>query len=167
MWQFKWMSIVICCVALVACTKKTPNSPTGVLEEYIRIAMNAKSVADKDKMMEHTMGPALDDLQNMTAEKFEEQFIKSNLKFTSFTTKDLREENSGDVSVVYELNYQQSVVTGDSTEMSNKKIAFLGKNENGVWKIKETKNVKSFVDKKDALEVLGAPLSTETAKDKP
>lgn len=162
----KYFLYAIVVLLLGSCTKKMPDSPAGVLEQYIQVAMNAKSLQDKDKLMELTMGSAHDDLEKMTPEQFEQGFISSQLHITGFKTKDLRQENSGDVSLVYELDFQEKGGAGGVADMNNKKIAYLSKDDAGHWKIKETKNVKSFVEKKDALEVLDGGVAP-SAKDLP
>ena len=66
-------------------------------------------------------------------------------------------ENTGDVSLVYELEYKKGG-EGDQTVYTNKKIAYLTQDkEKNDWKIKATKNLKSFVERKDDLVV--PPLS--------
>lgn len=166
MWKLSILAAFIL-VGAISCTKKTPQSPEAVLEEYIQTAMNAKSLKDKERLMELTTGMANEDLQKMTDTEFENQFIKTKFKFQRVKTKDLREESAGEVSLVYELEYQQAETSGLNSDMTNKKIAFFTKNEDGKWKIRETKNVKSLIEKKESLEVLNSasPAAATPAKD--
>lgn len=156
MLRHKIFGVLLAVALATACTKKTPDSPVAVLEQYVSIATNAKSVDDKAKLVDLTTGTAKEDLLRMTEQDFTHQFIDLHYKMNSFKAKDLREENSGDVSVVYELDFEEHGVPGGGSEITSKKIAYLGKDESGHWKIKETKNVKSFIEKKDSVEILEA-----------
>ncbi|MGZ6468252.1 MAG: hypothetical protein ACXWQJ_13225, partial [Bdellovibrionota bacterium] len=77
--------------------------------------------------------------------------MDTKLQFVSLKAKDRRETDSGEVSLVYELNYQDRTGTVPPTVHTNKKIAYLMKDEKGDWKIKATKNMKSFIEKKEDL----------------
>ncbi len=153
----KWCKnflVVLALFTFVACTK-TPkaDTPEGALEKYVTYAFAVKSPEDKKKLMELSTDDALYFLENMSDEDFRRQFIDSDLKFVSMKAKDKREENTGDVSLVYELNYRQGKDVNQIVH-TNKKIAYLTKNqESGEWKIKSTKNLKSFLEVKDVLVV--------------
>jgi hypothetical protein len=137
---------------LVACTKAPkPETPEGALQQYVTMAFNAKNPEDRKKLVDLSTGDALYFIQNMTDEEFKKHFIDSNLQFVSMKAKDLRQETSGDVSMVYELNYKEGKV-GTQTIHTNKKIAYLTfDKEAKAWKIKATKNMKSFIERKEDL----------------
>jgi hypothetical protein len=162
MWQLKLLSILVSITVLTACTKKMPDSPIGVLELYISTVTGAKSADDKNKLLGLTTGTARADLEKMSNEDFTKQFIDVRYKVNSFKTKDFRQENSGDVSVVYELEFEEHGQPGGESQITNKKIAYLSKDEAGQWKIKETKNVKSFLEKKDDVEILGTDTESKS-----
>lgn len=148
--------IVICIVTLffsISCNKKSGvETPTSAMENYINIAMGAKSSADREKLLELTTGEAHEELKRMTDKEFVDQYVNSQFHFLGFKTKDLREENDGALSLVYELSYETKGAPNPAT-LTNKKVAYLVKDEQGHWKIKSTKNIKSLVEKKDALEI--------------
>lgn len=140
------------------CTKgQKADTPEGALEKYVTAAFDAKRPSDRKKLIELSTGDALIFIEQMSDENFKKHFIDSNLRFVSMKAKDKRVENTGDVSLVYELEYKE----GDSGKQvihTNKKIAYLTHdNEKNEWKIKSTKNLKSFVERKDDLVV--PPLS--------
>ena len=135
-----------------ACTpKKKPESPEAVLQAYVTTAINAKSGSDKGRLYEFTTGLALKRLQDMPEEEFVNSLVKPEFKFVHFSTRDLREEANGSVSVVYELVFESKA--GDSgAKVTNRKIAYM-KKDSGSWKIEDTRNIKSFVEVKDGLSV--------------
>lgn len=156
----KWLNSaahVIPVAALVffgACTKEpAPTSPEMALERYVKIAFDAKSVDAKASLLALSDGEAKVWLESMTPEVFKKQFVDNNMQLISMKTRDKREEKDGDVSLVYELEFRDGKAP-NAAAYSNKKIAFLKKGEQGDWKITATKNIKTFIERKEALEVL-------------
>ncbi|RYZ96715.1 MAG: hypothetical protein EOP11_23060 [Proteobacteria bacterium] len=142
----------------VACSKAPKaDTPEGALHRYVTLAFEARSAGAKKDLMDLSTGEALAYLQRMDDADFKKQFLDSNLKFVSLKAKDKRVENSGDVSLVYELAYKAGQ-PANATVLTNKKIAYLTKEGEG-WKIKATKNMKTFIERKEDL--LITPETTE------
>lgn len=72
------------------------------------------------------------------------------MRLVSLKVKDIRQDNEGGVSMVYEISFQDGK-SGSAFVHTNKKVAYLNKIENGDWKIRATQNVKSFIEKKEDL----------------
>jgi hypothetical protein len=145
--------------ALIAGCTKAPkaDTPEGALEKYVTAAFDAKSPGDRQKLIDLSAGDALVFIERMSDEEFKKHFIDSKLRFVSMKAKDRREENTGDVSLVYELEYKEGDLA-NPTIHTNKKIAYLTHDkETNEWKIKATKNLKSFIERKEDLVV--PPLS--------
>lgn len=144
------------------CTRQGATTPEQTLEQYIRIGLDAKGPGDKAKLLELTIGEAHEELGKMKDKEFNDIFVEKKLRYLGYKARDLRQENSGEVSLIYELSYEEQDAAGAAI-VTNRKIAYLAKDDEGRWKIKGTKNVKSFVERKDALEVLGesAPASAK------
>jgi hypothetical protein len=150
----KWFknALLFSVLALVmgSCTKKPKNdSPEGALQQYVGAAFSVSSVSDKAKLVALSTGDARMFLEKMSDEDFRKRFIDSKLSLVSFQAKDQRKEDGGDVSLVYELTYKGSDAASQSI-YTNKKIAYITQAE-GEWKIKATKDVKSFVERKEDL----------------
>jgi hypothetical protein len=153
-----WMVGLSVAAVLVGCTKgPKADTPEGALEKYVTAAFDAKSIGDRQKLIELSTGDALVYIERMSDDEFKKHFIDSKLRFVSMKAKDRRVENTGDVSLVYELEYKEGD-PASTTVHTNKKIAYLTQDkEKNEWKIKATKNLKSFVERKDDLVV--PPLS--------
>lgn len=136
-----------------ACTKSNSGlSPEEVLETYVKIAINAKTEKDKTSLEEYLTGEALTKLKLMTKDEFIEKLVKPEYKFVKFSTRDSREESNGGVSLVYELTFENK--TGDSTaKIISRKIAYFKRGRDNGWKISDTRNVKSFVEMKEGLDI--------------
>ena len=143
--------LAIACLA-TACTKAPRNeSPEATLQEYVTVAFEARNADARKKLLALSTGEAKEFLERLSDADFKRQFVDAGLKFISLKTKDLRQDEKGDVSLVSELNYKDA--RPDSlTEHTNKKIAYLTK-EAGGWKIRATKNMKSFIERKEDLVV--------------
>jgi len=136
-----------------SCTKsQKADTPERALEKYVSTAFKVRSVEDRQKLMALSAGDALTFLRGMDDETFRRHFIDAKLEMVSMKTKDLRQEISGDVSLVYKLSYRES--GAGKALHTNKKIAYLTHDqEQGEWRIKATKNMKSFIEMKDDLVV--------------
>ena len=143
-------------LALVACERHPKiDSPEAVLNRYVSTAFQARSLSDKKDLMSFSVGPALEQLKSMNDEEFRKNFIDSGLSLVSLKTKDLRQESDGDVSLVYELDYKDHR-DGKNTVNSMRKIAFLT-HDKGEWKIKSTRGIKTFVERKEDLVITPEP----------
>ena len=151
-------------LGLGACTKSPQlNTPEGVLEEYVKRAFSAKSIEDGKKLLELSTGEAKNWLSSLNEEEFKKQFVQNSMVFLSLKMKDRRQDQGGDVSLVYELSFRdgrgpepltpKGGMTPSSAIYTVKKIAYLTR-DGEAWKIKATKNVKSFVERKEDLEIL-------------
>jgi hypothetical protein len=151
-------------VSLSSCNKKAalPNTPEGTLEKYVNAAFDVHSLSDREHLLALSVGDAHAHVEGMTDESFRHQFMESKLRFVSMKTKDLRKENDGDVSLVYELSYQDGAVNAPTIH-TNKKIAYLTRDQAGEWKIKSTKNVKTYIEKKEDLVITPEPAPGEIA----
>lgn len=154
-------------LAITACNRKAPlpNTPEGTLEKYVNAAFDVHSVKDREKLLALSVGDARAHVESMSDQAFQQQFMENKIRFVSMKTKDLRQENDGDVSLVYELSYQDGA-TNAPTIHTNKKIAYLTRDASGEWKIKSTKNVKSFIEKKEDLVITPEPAPKEESAGK-
>lgn len=157
----KWLkffmaaSPMIAILAMQSCTKPAsqPTTPEGALEAYVRTAFSAKTDEARQTLLNLSTGDAKSWLETMTPETFKKQFVENSMVLQDFKSKDLRQETSGDVSLVYEIAFRDGK-TPNAAAYTNKKIAYLTRDEKGEWKIKATKNIKSVVERKDDLEIL-------------
>jgi hypothetical protein len=173
----KWLSqsvLVVSVLALgfAACTKSQPknSTPEEALKSYVETAFNLKEFKDAGKLLDLSTGEAYDWLYSMNQDAFTKQFLGNHMMLRSFSTKDKITDDKGDVSLVYEIAFQENAPSGtpkDETVFTNKKIAYLTKDkDSGNWKIRATKNVKTFLERKDPLEIL-SPEPAPQAEAKP
>lgn len=163
--------VVMALLGFAACTKDmpAPTSPEATLERYVKLAFAAKSKEVRGDLLKLTDGDAKMWLESLSDEDFQKQFVDNQMQFLSLKTRDKREDKNGDVSLVYELEFKDGkgpkpldpnepqAMTPSAAVYSTKKIAFLTKTKEGEWRVKATKNVKTFIERKDDLAV--PPLS--------
>ncbi len=137
-----------------ACTTKEEGmSPKEVLETYVRVALNAKSEKDKTSLEVYLTGKALAGLKMMTQKDFREKLVKPEFKFMRFLARDQRQEENGNISLVYELTFENKS-NGNKAKLVNRKIAYFKQTDDSAWKIYETRNMKSFIEMEKALDVM-------------
>lgn len=152
----KFAPALIIALLLSGCDKgPKPDTPEGALQKYVEAAFSAKSVSDKQKLADLSTGEALAYLEKMNDDDFRRQFLESSLSLVSIKMKDKHTEGSGDVSLVYEIEFR-SKKDNKTTVMANKKIAYLMQAD-GNWKIKSTKNMKTFIEQKEDLVITPEP----------
>lgn len=158
---------VLALMGFAACTKDipAPTSPEATLERYVKLAFSAKNVEVKAELLKLSDGDAKMWLDSLSDEDFRKQFVENKMQFHSMKTRDKIEDKNGDVSLVYELEFKDGTgpspidpqrpktMTPSSAVYSTKKIAYLRKVEGGEWRIKATKNVKTFIERKEDLAV--------------
>jgi hypothetical protein len=139
-------------LAFASCTKQAEvaSSPEGALQKYVSEAFAARAQSDKQKLLDLSTGDAHAMLEAMSAEDFKRRFLDANLRLTELNMKDVRQEANGDVSLVYELSFKEGKPEAVAVH-TYKKIAYLTRDEKGAWKIRATKNIKSFIEKKEDL----------------
>jgi hypothetical protein len=165
----KWLNaaLVVSLLALAGCTRGggSASSPEGALDKYVHAAFNAKKIDDSQSMLDLSTGEAKEWLAAMSKEAFQKQFIDNHMQLVNFNVKDKATEANGDVSLVYELTFKDGAAAGNPTERAEyslKKIAYLSKDKDaGTWKIRATKNVKTFIERKDDLQVSPIPSGAE------
>ena len=156
MWKLKFCFSAIAIVFLFpACNRHSGgDTPEQALQEYINTGFSAKSLDDKKKLLDLSTGEAFDSLEKITDQDFVHQFVESKLRLVSLKTKDLRKEDNGNVSLIYEISFEDKANNVGSM-LTNKKIAFLTLDpKSNTWKIKSTTNVKSLVERKEDLVVM-------------
>lgn len=161
--------VVAILIAFTACTKSppAPTSPEAALDIYVKTAFNAKELSARESLLALSAGDAEIWLSSLSDDEFKKQFVDNKMQFVSLRTRDKIEDKNGDVSLVYELEFKDGrgpvpldggkVMTPSAASYSTKKIAYLTKGQDGGWKIKATKNVKTFIERKEDLAV--PPLS--------
>ena len=106
----------------------------------------------RDKLLEMTTGDLNRSIGEMSDSAFE-RFTQMKLKKKSFKIINSRCEGPS-CSITYFIKYQSLEDPASLFTTSAKKIVRLN-NEEGVWKISEVKNIKSFHDNEKAIEVIG------------
>ncbi len=152
-----WIKLALVSMLLMACTKGGKSgTPAGALEQYVAAVMSVSGPEDRQKLLDMTVGEAKEQFEKMSVEEFTKAFPKGRYRLVSLRIRDPREEKAGVVSLVYEVTFEDKG-SGASAVFTNKKLAYLEKSESDAWKIRGVKGVKSFVEKKEALEIkLGA-----------
>jgi hypothetical protein len=144
-------TLLVVALLISGCTKSPKGeTPEAALHQYVQAAFTAKTQADREKLKALSTGEALFYLEEMSEEDFKRQFLDSKLEFVNLRARDLRQEEGGGVSLMYELEYRNSQDNSRAL-YSNKKIAYLVREESGPWKIRATKNIKTFIEKKEDL----------------
>jgi hypothetical protein len=139
----------------LSCTRSlSDRTPEGALDSYVKTAFSVKKSADREKLLELSIGEAREQLQGMSEEDFMARFGNGSIRLIDLKMKDKRSEKDGGVSLVYELSYEDG--NGGKGPVTHKKIAYLQQQDGG-WRIRGTKNIKEYVEQ-------NAPMVIELTK---
>ena len=128
-----------------ACTRDDQNkSPIKVLEKYIEISFNAKSVEDKRKMEELLTGDTKTRLASWSDEQFIRAFVETKRKFQSIKVLENKKVNGDETAVTYELSFQEGE-NEKKVQISQRKLCVIV-TEGDVSKIKEVRSIRESIE---------------------
>lgn len=124
--------------------EKTQQEPQARITEYINLSFQAKSLADRDSMLNLLTGEAKTRLASWSEEQFRQAFIESKRQFLKLLFRETKNISPTEVMVTYELTFLDKS-KGNGTKITQRKIANLVKGS-GTWGIKEVQNIKELVE---------------------
>lgn len=136
-----------------ACTKSSKNlQPEQILDAYVKVAMNARSLSDKKDLITYTTGEVKKQLEEMTNTQFQKEFLDKKFKLINLRTKDIRKKSEEELNLVYNVTFEKTD-NEEVTKITQKKLAFFRKIKEEGWKIEKIKTIKTFLKSDDPLDV--------------
>lgn len=146
MWKTMLGLMLVVSVALAGCTSKPSGQgdPKKRLNEYISRTFNIKSVGDRAALMTYLTGEAKNRLAVWSDEQFREVFIDSKREFAKLVFVEAKSVSPKEMNITYELTYVDKA-KGSGAKITNKKLCTLVE-EQGIWLIKDVRNIKELVE---------------------
>jgi hypothetical protein len=152
-WGFRRLvlSLILIFSIGIGCQKaeKPQQEPQARITEYINLSFQAKSLADRDSMLNLLTGEAKTRLASWSEDQFRQAFIESKRQFLKLLFRETKAISSTEVMVTYELTFLDKS-KGNGTKITQRKIACLVKVA-GSWGIKEVQNIKELVEYKNEM----------------
>ena len=128
-----------------ACTPELKeNTPTKILENYIKISFNATSLEDKKRMEDLLTGDTKKRLLAWSDEQFTKAFIESKKKFQGIKVLENKKVNDQEVALTYELSYQEGQPS-TAAQVTQRKLCTVVI-EDGSWRIKEVRSIRESIE---------------------
>lgn len=145
--------LALSAVALSACDKgRFPSSdPRQRLSDYISRSFSVKSEKDREELLGFLSGPSKIRLAAWSDEQFRQAFIDSKRTFGKLVYTEVKNSAPGEAQITYELTFSDQE-HGTDTKVTQKRLAHLVQ-ENGVWMIREVRNIKELVEYKNGMDV--------------
>ena len=146
----KMLSSALCtlvsgCVFLSACTQSPGDTtPAKVLENYIHLSFNVKSIDDKRKMEELLTGDTKAKLAAWSPEQFNRAFVEAVKKFERLKILESKKISDQEYALTYELSYQDGP-SEKTAEVTQRKLGTIVQEE-GTWKIKEVRSIRESIE---------------------
>jgi len=151
MFKIKWsrmFALAFACVmisGLWACTPSViDNTPTKVLESYIQISFNAKSLDDKKKMEDLLTGDTRTRLEAWSDEQFLKAFVETEKKFKGLKVLESKKVSDDEVALTYELSYLEGP-KDKSALVTQRKLCSIVR-QDSAWKIKEVRSIRESIE---------------------
>ncbi len=146
MMRSKWvMMILVGAIHLSGCTERTlDNSPSKVLENYIKTSFSVTGIQDKHKMEDLLTGDTKSRLMSWSDEQFLKAFVEVKRTFQSLKILETKKVNDQEVALTYELSYQEGPAD-KLTQVSQRKLCTVVEAE-GSWKIKEVRSIRESIE---------------------
>ncbi len=128
-----------------ACTNQVvDNTPTKVLESYIKISFNAQNLEDKKHMEDLLTGETKKRLLSWSDEQFIKAFIEAKKKFQGIKILENKKVNDQEVALTYELSYQEGP-QDKTAQVTQRKLCNIVE-EDGSWRIKEVRSIRESIE---------------------
>ena len=147
--------IVTSLLAVVGCSgmcskSRTEFSPEEVVQAYLDLSLNMKSLDEKAAIINLTTGNLREALEQSSDDVFVDAFIKKNYKLQSYSIVERRDRTPRETEITFLLSYKN---LGDEREVKEEEAAEI-KTENtvsvvkkqGAWAIRDVLGKKTTID---------------------
>jgi len=134
-----------------ACSTRPAQSgdPKRRLNDYISHTFNLKSVGDRATLMTFLTGEAKARLGVWSDEQFRLAFLETKREFVKLVFNEIK-SSPNEANITYELSYIDK--SKSNAKITNKKLCTLVK-EQGVWFIKDVRNIKELVEYSEGMDM--------------
>ncbi len=140
--------LLVCVSLSFGCHRSRPeqSDPKKVLSDYISLSFGARSVQDRQGMLELLGGDAKLRLAAWSDEQFKAAFLDTKKQFVKLRILETQEISPQETTLTYELIYlEQSPGKTQEVKLTHKKLAQL-RLDAGRWAIFEVRNLKQLIE---------------------
>lgn len=155
----RWPSMRIIAVALLltGCTKgcgtnRASLPPEKVVEGYLNVALNMRSVSERDDLMQYTSGRLKEAIASATEETIINAYIKRHYDLESYAVIERRDRTPREAEITFRLKYKD-LGTGEArpanaadapTVQTENTVALI--REKSTWYIRDVIGAKTTID---------------------
>lgn len=151
------MRIIALTLALTGCTKgcgtnRATMPPEKVVESYLNIALNMRSVSERDDLVQYTTGRLKEAISSATEETIRAAYVQRHYELESYAVIERRDRTPREAEITFRLKYKDLGV-GDSrptnaseapTVQTENTVALI--REKSVWYIRDVIGAKTTID---------------------
>ncbi len=142
--------VLIVALTAIGCSRSVENfSPKSVLEKYIQLSFNVRSLDDRQKLVEFLSGDTKTRLIAWSDEQFLKAFVESTRQFRRLRILETKKTSEAETLITYELSFDERNKSGPS-RVVQKKLCVVVK-EGSDWKIREVKSIRESIEYTDGL----------------
>lgn len=148
-----WLKTIVIGLVLGGVSSCTTNSERrsegaqGALQEYVSVSFQAKSLADRDRLLSLLTGEAKTRFAAWSPDQFTQAFINTRREFIKLLILEEKRASENEANITYEVSYVDygRADGNQGAQVTNKKLCHLIK-EQGKWLIVEMRNIKELVE---------------------
>jgi hypothetical protein len=153
----RWLASVAVVLSLAGCVRgcghqRESMAPEKVVESYLNTALNMKSVAEREDLMQYTTGRLKEALASATEETIKNAYVNRHYELESYAVIERRDRTPRETEITFRLKYKD-LGTADirptdtksaPTVQTENSVALL--KEKGVWFIRDVVGAKTSID---------------------
>lgn len=120
-----------------------------VVEEYLNVALNMKSISQRDELLEFTTGDLKEAIAAASDEAIQKAYVDKRYNLIKYSLIERRDRTPRDTEVTYELTYNEAAIenqaTKDQPTVTTENTVAVTK-EKGLWYIKNILGNKTSIE---------------------
>jgi hypothetical protein len=155
----KWpsMRVIFLALTLTGCTNtcgtdRASMPPEKVVESYLNVALNMRSVAERDALVQFTSGRLKEAILSATEEAILSAYVKRHYELETYSVVERRDRTPREAEITFRLKYKDLGVAEKRPSSSTEAPTIQTENtvalikEKGAWYIRDVIGAKTTID---------------------
>lgn len=152
--KFPW-TLILTALAITGCTSmcgggdRKTLSPEQVVEAYLDVALNMKSIDEREQLLEYTTGNLKSAIEAATPETIKTAYVDRRYNLLNYSVVERRDRTPRETEVTFQLTYNDLGVDGknnkDPAKVTTENTVSVVR-EKGVWYIRDVLGNKTTID---------------------
>ena len=151
------MRVIVLALALTSCAKSCGSNratmpPEKVVESYLNVALNMRSVSERDNLVQYTTGRLKEAIASASEETITTAYVKRHYDLESYSVIERRDRTPRETEITFRLKYKDlgvsdtrpANVADAPTVQTENTVALI--REKSTWYIRDVIGAKTTID---------------------